>query len=380
MNFYAIVSEFNPFHTGHKYLIEKTKADTNTQGIVCIMSGSMVQRGDIAIYDKWTRAKAAVENGADLVVELPTCYVLQSADIFAKGAVEIANLMGAEGISFGSECTDEALLKKIALLKVNEPPEYKDALSEALDRGMGYPAACQNALKSILKDVPDCIAAPNTTLGISYMSAIQKINPSMKVNIVKRIGDYHSTDITKKFASATAIRQNILSDDKSSDFALCTSDEIYDINRISPYILGFFRTANEDMLSHIVGMEPGLGQRLISKSKECSTFDEFVAAVITKRYTAHRIRRVILCSILGINEAPSPTYVRVLALNNNGAKMLKNIKQTDNIEVITKLSDSGQKESKMLQYDIRSTDIAALCIPKKASMDFTTAPAVIGKE
>ena len=114
MNFFSIVSEFNPFHTGHKHLIEQTKAKTNTDAIVCIMSGSMVQRGDVAIYDKWTRARAAIENGADLVVELPVCYVLQSADIFARGAVEIMSAMGSEGIAFGSECTDLELLETIA--------------------------------------------------------------------------------------------------------------------------------------------------------------------------------------------------------------------------------------------------------------------------
>ena len=106
MKFFSIVSEFNPFHTGHKHLIEQTKAKTGTDAIVCIMSGSMVQRGDVAIYDKWTRAKAAIENGADLVVELPVCYVLQSADVFARGAVEIINAIGSEGIAIGIDCDD----------------------------------------------------------------------------------------------------------------------------------------------------------------------------------------------------------------------------------------------------------------------------------
>ena len=114
MNFFSIICEFNPFHTGHRHLIEQTKAKTDAEAIVCIMSGSMVQRGDIAIYDKWTRAKSAIENGADLVVELPVCYVLQSADIFAKGGVEIAAKMGTSGIAFGSEYTDKELLWKMA--------------------------------------------------------------------------------------------------------------------------------------------------------------------------------------------------------------------------------------------------------------------------
>ena len=147
MNFFAIVSEFNPFHTGHRHLIEQTKANTETDAVVCVMSGSMVQRGDVAIFDKWTRAKAAVENGADLVVELPVCYVLQSADIFAKGAIDIINCMGAQGIAFGSECTDIELIKKLSAIRAQEPPEYTNALKDALKDGMGYPAASEYAAK-----------------------------------------------------------------------------------------------------------------------------------------------------------------------------------------------------------------------------------------
>ena len=129
---YGIICEFNPFHKGHKYLIEQTRKQTHADAVICIMSGSMVQRGDVAIFDKWTRAKAAVQNGADLVIELPVCYVLQSADNFALGAVEILNGLNADGISFGSEYADEELLKRIAEIKKSEPEEYKKTFKEYL--------------------------------------------------------------------------------------------------------------------------------------------------------------------------------------------------------------------------------------------------------
>ncbi len=380
MKFFSIVSEFNPFHTGHKYLIEQTKAKTGTDGIVCIMSGSMVQRGDVAIYDKWTRAKAAVENGADLVVELPVCYVLQSADIFAKGAVELANLMGAEGIAFGSECADRELLMKMAKLKINEPPEYSDALKAALAKGEGYPSACHIAAQSVLGELPREVSGPNATLGIAYLKAREMINPNLKVHIQKRNNEYHSTEPDGVFSSATALRHQILKNDQTSKDLLCTSDEIYDINKISAYILGFLRSVDPASLENISGMEPGLPQRLTDKSRESSTLQELVEMCTTKRYTAHRIRRVILCSILGINCAPSPRYVRVLALNNKGAEILKDIKKRNNIEIITKITKSSNKNSSMLIKDILATDIASLCIPKKASMDYTTTPIVTRKD
>ena len=380
MKFFSIVSEFNPFHTGHKHLIEQTKLKTGADAVVCIMSGSMVQRGDVAIYDKWTRAKAAIENGADLVIELPVCYVLQSADVFARGAVEIMHAIGSDGIAFGSECTDTELLCKIARLKAEEPHEYKEALTKALDSGDGYPAACEKALKTVLGNIPPEISLPNATLGIAYIKALKELNSPMEIHIEKREGDYHSTELEGKFQSAAAIRQNILSGDKKSDYSLCTTDEIYDINNISSFILGFFRIANEENIKNIAGMEEGLAKRLITKSKECTNIEEFVNACVTKRYTAHRIRRVILCSVLGIENAPSPKYIRVLALNDNGAKILKNIKENASVEVITKITNSSNKDNPMLLQDIASTDIACLCASKRASMDYLTTPVVIRKD
>ena len=377
MNFYAITSEFNPFHTGHKYLIEQTKKKTLTDAVVCIMSGSMVQRGDVAVFDKWTRAKAAVQNGIDLVVELPVCYVLQSADIFARGAVEIANALGCQGISFGSECTDTSLIYKMAELKQNEPPEYRNALKKYLDSGLGYPAACEKAARDFLGEIPQEITMPNTTLGISYISAVKKINPNIKIHIEKRLGSYHSDTIGEDFASASALRKILLSGDKIQDYLLCTNDEIYDINNISSLILGFFRMAKEEHLKNISGMEEGLALRLIQKSRETGNLTDFFDACVTKRYTLHRIRRVVLCSILGITSIPSASYIRVLALNSTGAKILKQAKDTCPLEVITKIPNCNQKTNPMLLKDILSTDIAALCVGKSASLDYTTTPIIL---
>lgn len=376
MKYYGITCEFNPFHTGHKYLIEQIKSQTNAEGIVCVMSGSMVQRGDIAIYDKWTRAKAALENGADLVIELPVCYVLQSADVFAMGAVSILSSLGCSGIAFGSECTDTNLLKKIADIKTKETQEFKISLKNALNKGMGYPAAYESALNSILREISPNACMPNATLGVCYMAALNKINPHMDVHVVERIGDYHSKDISGSFASATAIRQNILSGDKRNDFSLCTSDKIYDINVISPLILGFFRMKTPEELTDIAGMEPGLAARLTEQSRISVTLEEFVANCTTKRYTSHRIRRVILCSLLGITDAPKPSYARVLALNSTGAAILKEIKENSEIEVINKITNCENKNSQYLKQDILSTDIAALCVNEKASRDFTNTPVV----
>ena len=373
MKFFSIICEFNPFHTGHRYLIENVRAKTDAEGIVCIMSGSMVQRGDVAIYDKWTRAKAAVENGADLVIELPVCYVLQSADIFARGAVEIAQSIGSYGIAFGSECTDTDLMWRLAHLKAYENPEYTSALKDALSSGMGYPAACEIAARTVLGDVLDNAFLPNSTLATSYMSSILKLGADIKVHVEKRIGNYHDTSTKGQFASATAIRQKILSGDKTSEFSLCTNDDIYDINNISSYILGFFRSCDENSLKDIAGMEDGLPERMKKMSMTSTNLSEFISSCVTKRYTEHRIRRVMLCCLLGITSSPAASYARVLALKSTGASILKSIK--DKTEVITKVTNSSMNE--MLKKDILSTDIAALCASKKAGMDYTVSPIVL---
>ena len=366
MFFYGIVCEFNPFHDGHRYLIEKTREMTGVDAIVCVMSGSMVQRGDVAIFDKWQRSAEAVKNGADLVIELPVSCVLQSADNFAEGAVSILKSLGASGISFGCECDELPLLTEIAKIGVEEPDGYKAAMMSALESGKGYPAACEEAVRACLPDADKNAFLPNSTLAVSYIKAAMRLGSSIKFNAVKRIGDYHSTDMNVEYPSASAIRESILNGANNSA-------QFYDISRIAPLILGFFRLAHEEDLNSICSMEPGLAKRMINAAREASSLDEFVEKCVTKRYTAHRIRRAMLCALLGISEYRTPQYARVLALGERGAQILKQAKK--DFEIITKIQKNSISD--MLKKDILATDIAALCCNKKAGADFKTTPFVL---
>lgn len=377
MTKYGIVCEFNPFHKGHKYLIEQTRKQTNADAVVCIMSGSMVQRGDVAIFDKWSRAKTAIQNGADLVIELPTCYVLQSADNFAFGAVEILNALNIDGISFGSELCDIELLKKIALIKSNEPTKYKNAIKNECNLGKGYPSACETALKLCIKDLPNEAFMPNATLATAYIGAAMKINPNLDFNVVKRIGDYHDTEISNTFSSATAIRNKILCDNGTQNFNEYSTCDIYDINKITPLILGFFRLKSPAELENISGMENGMANRIIYSAKNAANLNEFINGCVSKRYTAHRIRRCILCALLNIEKAEKPTYARILALNNIGAKIIKEASKTTSLDIITKAADYKYLPGSMFEKDVLATDIQALCAGKKASADFTNTPYVM---
>ena len=362
MKIYGIICEFNPFHDGHKYLIEKTREITGADAIVCVMSGSVVQRGDVAVYDKWTRAECAVKNGADLVVELPAVCVLQSADNFADGGVSILNGLGATGIAFGCECANVDTLKKIADISFNEPEEYKIALKNSLDEGNGYPVACEEALKACINNLDESVFAPNSTLASAYIKASLKQGADLDFCAIKRIGDYHSEDLNVSYPSATAIRNRLLKE----------NENVYDIKKLTSLILGFFRLEDEDMLNNICQMEPGLANRMIKAAGEAVSLDDFISKCVTKRYTAHRIRRAMLCSLLGIREYKRPDYARVLSFNDKGAQILKQAKKKEKIEIITKIQKNNINE--MLKKDILATDIAALCKNQKSGLDFTTSP------
>lgn len=375
----AIICEYNPFHNGHKYHIEQTKEQTGADYVMCIMSGSMVQRGEIAITDKWQRAKCAVQNGADLVVELPAVYALQSAENFAFGAIDLLCKSGvADILSFGSETGEVESLFKIANILINPPQIFTDALKSHMEAGNGYPAACEIALRE--SGIEDRLN-PNDILAVNYIKALLKLNCDIKPFAIKRTNSYHSTDAMGNSASATAVRQMIKQSDDVSSLVPQVPTDIYDEKAIESLVLGFFRLANADALRDIAGMEQGLPERMISLSKSAASLDQFVSDCVTKRYTAHRIRRAMMCSIIGIKKGATANYLRVLASNKNGFEIISQINQVGNIPVITKLADFKHSDDCAIQFDIRATDIASLCSKvsqnRKASRDYITSPQIV---
>ncbi len=374
----GIVCEYNPFHNGHKYQIEQTRR-LGYDYVICAMSGSMVQRGDVAIYDKWFRAKTAVENGADLVTEIPAYYVLQSAQNYARGAVGLLDSLGiVDGLSFGSESGDIHLLSKIADILCDEPPIFKSALAAALQKGLGYPAACESAISETIGKAQVSLN-PNDILAVNYMSELKKIGSAITPVAVTRSGGYHDTaPLSPDCASATAVRKLIADGKDISAYVPGISNERYSLSRIESLILGSLRLADAASLDDIAGIEPGLANRIVSCAKSCATLDEFFAACTSKRYTAHRIRRAVLCALLGIKQGGVTDYVRVLAFSENGKKLLAQIKKNSSLAIVTKTADFSPGERSVFRFDIAATDIAALCCDfsekRKSGKDFTTSP------
>lgn len=379
LNTIGIICEYNPMHFGHLYHIKETKRLTKCDNIVCIMSGNVVQRGEPAIFDKWDRAKTAVDFGADLVVELPAYYVVQSASEYARGAIKLLCGLGiADGICFGSECGDVEFLKRCAEISLYDE-DYKRILKEELKCGVGYPRACRTAMQKCIDYSGDEYLSPNNTLAICYLSAIMDMGVDIPAFTVCRRNDYHGFDSTDGYLSATAIRELIKKKSDIKGYAPDYTDtDTYDINNAESFVLGFLRNIPARELECVKGHEDGLANK-IKHSADCAcTFDELIKNCVSKRYTAHRIKRFVLSAILGVKSELCPSYARILAFNSKGASLIKKIKDASEFDVITKTADA--KKTPMLEIDIKATDFASLCcdnVKKRfAGRDFLMSPYV----
>lgn len=328
----GIICEFNPFHKGHKYLIDTVRESSD--GVVCVMSGNLVQRGAFAVYDKFTRAKSALENGADLIIELPCAYSTMSAKGFAKYAVQILEATGVvDEIAFGAECDDISKLKEAA-----EEVKKNDAQIKAeIAKGISYPAARKKAVNS------DILDTPNNILAIEYISETK-----LPCRAVKRIGKGHDTD--DKEYSASAIREH-----------LCL-DEICTMKNCETAILAKLRTMDRDDFLQIDDVSEGLENRIIEAVRTSSSIDEIYDKIKTKRYTHSRIRRIILRAYLGITKdySTDAPYIRILGFSKIGREILSAMKKNANLPIISRYSDingltpDGQK---LFKLECRCTDL-----------------------
>ncbi|MCX7714268.1 MAG: nucleotidyltransferase [Clostridia bacterium] len=387
MNIAGIVSEYNPFHNGHQYQLNQVKKSCDA--IVCVMSGSFVQRGDIAIVDKWTRAKMALSGGADLVLELPVCYSLNTAEHFSYGAVYILNSLGiVNTLCFGSESGDIDSLTHAAETLDNETPEISLKIKRYLDEGLCYPSARERAFSSFIP--MEILSMPNNILGVEYIRALRALKSSIVPKTIKRYKTNHDENSTcGNFASASAIRDKIKQNEDFQSFMPKPAYEIikdeavpYDITRLDAAVSVLLRTINPNILKNINDVSEGLENRLIKAARQFDSFYAIAKGAKTKRYTLARIRRVILSALLGLTSNMGkfpPQYVKVLGMSQNGQKILSAAKKHCPIPIITKNADFD-KNNFMFKKDVLATDIFALCCPDEkkrfAGQDFITSPII----
>lgn len=322
----AVISEFNPFHNGHKYLVEKIKSE-HADCVVAIMSGNFVQRGEVAIVDKYERAKAALQGGCDLVVELSTVFALSSAERFAKGGVQIADALNTDILCFGAENEDVSKLTQIADAFSND--DFKSALKLNLSNGDYYAKAVANAIEQHLsKEHADMLNGANNTLGVEYIKALKSTNISPVA--IKRLGVDHDSDITfENISSATNIRNLIKNSESYTEFSDIPISDYADINELETAILYKLRTMSKEELENLPDVSEGLHNRIFECARSSNSLEEFYNNLKTKRYTLSRLRRIVMCALLGITKelnSYDAQYVRVIGMNKVGATLLKNCK------------------------------------------------------
>lgn len=330
MEIIGIICEYNPFHNGHVYHINKIKELYPDSLIVLCLNGYFCQRGDISILSKEDKVRIALDNKVDVVVELPTIYATQSADIFAEASIKILNLMGVKRVVFGSECNDINYLEGIALKQINN--DYKDNLKMYLDKGMNYPSALNKALGINLN-------SPNDLLGVSYIKAIIKNNFNIKYECIKRTSDYLDVVSDNDIVSASNIREKIKNNisvlkyiNYDYDFKVINEDLLFNIIK--------YKIITDDNLGKYLSVDEGIEYKLIKEINNCSNMNDLILKVKSKRYTYNRIKRMlmhILIGILKIDNNLDINYVKVLGFNDKGKNYLKLF---DNNIVSSKISDS----------------------------------------
>ncbi len=386
----GIIAEYNPFHNGHLYHIARTKQETNAQYIVAVISGNFVQRGNTSIVNKWVKARMALLNGVDLVIELPTVYSISSAENFAEGAIKIFNSLGVvDTVSFGMEASDISTLNNIANVLYSEPKEYITMLGHELKKGNSFPKARENALMVYLNDIKryaNVLSGSNNILAIEYLKAMKKTKSTITpIGIKREKVLYNDKYIVDEFASATAIRKMLMTN-QLNDISkvmprnsylklgeeLKNGHYVIDLSRFEKEIIYTLRKMSVADVAKLPDVSEGLETSIKNAADSCNTLEELINIVKTKRFTQTRIQRILLYALLGIDKKKMETsrkitpYVRVLGFNNKGKELISEMMNLNpKLNVVTSVKKyidevANKNLKEMLETDILATNIYTL--------------------
>ena len=393
----GIITEYNPLHMGHVHLMAEARRLLGPEtGILCVMSGNYVQRGDFAAAGKHARAAAAVRSGADLVLELPVPWALSSAEGFAAGAVETLKATGAVShLVFGSEGGDAAPLVRCAEALCSGV--FPEALREELKKGDSFPAARQRALEALLsKEDAAALSRPNDTLGVEYCKALRGsgIQP---IAVLRRGAAHDSADVGDGIVSASAIRALLRQGEEEAALGLCAPAmaEAYrmereagrapaSLERCERAVLARLRFLEEaDWTALDLGNE-GLYRRFFRSSRSAASLAELLETVKTKRYPLARLRRTVFRAYLGLPPAlpEGPAYLRVLAANERGTALLAGMRKTAALPVLTKpaaVRRLGPGARRLFDLEARADRLYALACPDPAAVPdaWRTGPVIV---
>ncbi len=347
----GVICEFNPFHNGHKFLLEKIKKEYADE-IVCIMSGSFVQRGDIAIADKYLRTTSALRFGADVVIELPTPYALSSARIFADNGVRIAAQMNCDILCFGAENSLEELIEVAEQL---EKESVNDTIRSEMQSGQYYPKALSTALGA---EHAEIVNQPNNILALEYIKACRKYG--IRPVAIPRKGVGHNEDATRDgVASASKIRELIQNGEPYQLLTPMAITHMSCIKSIEPAVLYRLKTITADELAKIADVSEGLENRIIEAAKQYNSLEEIYKAVKTKRYTMARIRRIVINAFLGVTSelqnTPVP-YLRVLGIGSGMEGLFRSVKLPLVIKTRADCEKLDSTAKEIFEIDLRAAE------------------------
>ena len=392
----GIIAEYNPFHNGHAYHLSMAKQLTGADYCIVIMSGNFVQRGAPAIIDKYTRAQAALENGADLVLELPVYYATSSAEYFASGAVALLDKLGiTDTLCFGSECGDIELLSELAEALLVETPQFKKVLKQKMKEGSSYPQARNHALSVTsphLTEAIDVLQTPNNILGLEYIKAIKRRKSRIQPYTLNRLGaGYHAANLETSYSSALAIRESISRKEDIRHIKEQVPSAFYDMmeesfghtfpilpNDLSALLSYKLLLERHQGYISYLDVDSSFSERLIRLLPSFTDYISFCELLKTKNMTYTRVSRNFLHILLNIYQKDMDSfckadyiyYAKMLGFKKEAEPLLSSIKEHSEVPLLSKLADandiiSHDNGQKMLDADIRAGQIYSLLVQQK---------------
>ena len=398
MDFIGVVCEYNPFHNGHAYHLRESARLTDEQGVVCVMSGDFVQRGEAALYAKYARAEAAVRGGADVVFELPLPWALASAEGFARGAVGLLAAIGATTLSFGTESEDLGILDTLAR-RLIEPQTVELIRTKMADEPeLSFAAARQRVLEQLCGEGARALETPNNILAVEYLKTICEQELSIKPLAVRRLVSAHDGAGEGNTRSASEIR-SLLSRGESADrFMSASSRAVFERDTaqgrgipsraaIETAILSRLRMLRREDFLALPDASGGLGERLCRAAAEEPTLDAVFAAVKNKRLAMSRVRRACYCAALGVRSGMAdgiPPYARLLAANARGREMLAELRESSEIPIVTKpasVRELGERSETVFSLGAAAHDLYVLgyraAEERRGGADWRTGPRIV---
>lgn len=356
----GIIAEYNPFHNGHLYHLNKIKEKYPEHAIVLVMSGNFTERGEVSLMNKFKKAEIAEAAGIDLIVELPFPFATQSADYFSYGAITLLEKLKVEKVIFGSESNNIEDLNEIANAQLNNP-DFDKLVHIYSKFGNNYPTSLSLALEELTGKV---INTPNDLLGISYIKTIKENNYNIKAETIKRTNNYHNQELDNEISSATSIRNALKNNQDISNqvpkFLLPYLNNLHFIDDYFKYLK--YKIITDNDLSKYQTVNEGIENLLRKEIINCNSYDELVEKLKSKRYTQNKIKRMLLHILVGFTKEDASnmseiTYIRLLGFSQKGRNYLNQIKKEIDLPIISKIN---RNKDKMLEFEIKTTEIYAI--------------------